>query len=318
MKDWCALRAGSRLKSVRLTALVFLAATAAIAADDVLVFSYFMKNGEDGLYLATSADGLVWNSLNQGKPLLRPEVGESKLMRDPSITRGPDGTFHMVWTTAWQGKTIGYSSSKDLKQWSPQKAIEVWPAGTDVLNCWAPEIFYDETSKDFVIIWASTIKGKFPSTLGTAGKEYNHRLYLVRTRDFVTMSQAKLFYDPGFIVIDGALFRHQGKYAMVVKNETQTPPAKYLYLTYASSLEGPWSAPGKSISGPEWAEGPSPVLINGTWFIYFDKYRNHRYGAIRSKDLENWEDITSQIRLPEGARHGTVFRAPAEIVGRIR
>jgi len=302
---------------VRLTALLLLASISAIA-DDVLVFSYFMKNGEDGLYLATSADGLTWKSLNQGKPLLRPEVGESKLMRDPSVVRGPDGTFHMVWTTAWQGKTIGYSSSKDLVSWSPQQAIEVWPAGTEVLNCWAPEISYDEKAKDFVIIWASTIKGKFPQTLGTAGKEYNHRLYITRTRDFRTWTPTKLFYDPGFIVIDGALFRHQSKYAMVVKNETQTPPAKYLYLTYAPSLDGPWSTPGKSISGPEWAEGPSPVLIDGAWYIYFDKYRNHRYGAIRSKDLEQWEDITSQIVMPEGARHGTVFRAPSQIIDKLR
>lgn len=288
------------------------------AADDALVFSYFMKNGEDGLYLAASTDGLNWKKLNQGKPLLQPQVGESRLMRDPSITRGPDGTFHVVWTTAWQGRTIGYASSKDLTHWSPQKAIEVWPAGTDVINCWAPEIFYDENARDFVIIWASTIRGKFPETLGKAGKEYNHRLYITRTRDFQTWSPAKLFYDPGFIVIDGALFRHNGKYAMVVKNETQTPPAKYLYLTYASSLAGPWTTPGPSISGPEWAEGPSPMQINGAWLIYFDKYRNHRYGAIRSTDLRQWEDISSQVSMPEGARHGTVFRAPVNIVDALR
>jgi hypothetical protein len=299
-------------------AVLCLAAVAASAAEDTLVFSYFMKNGEDGLYLATSTDGLQWKTLNQGKPLLRPEVGESKLMRDPSIVRAPDGMFHMVWTTSWQGKTIGYSSSKDLVHWSPQRAIDVMPAGTDVLNCWAPEIFYDDKAKDFVIVWASTIKGRFPETLGTAGKEYNHRLYVTRTRDFKTMTPAKLFYDPGFIVIDGALFRSNGKYAMVVKNETQTPPAKYLFLTYASSLDGPWSAPGKSISGPEWAEGASPIQIGGQWYIYFDKYRNKRYGAIRSKDLENWEDITSQISLPEGARHGTAFRAPAAVIDKLR
>src|SRR5687768_8342975 len=78
------------------------------------VFSYFIGNGEDGLHLAASRDGYKWQALNEGKSYLKPEVGESKLMRDPCLLRGPDGTFHMVWTTAWQGITIGYSSSKDL------------------------------------------------------------------------------------------------------------------------------------------------------------------------------------------------------------
>ena len=49
---------------------------------------------------------------------------------------------------------------------------------------------------------------------------------------------------------------------MVVKNETQTPPAKYLFLIYSNKLEGPWSKPGPNISGPQWAEGPSPIHIN--------------------------------------------------------
>ena len=39
---------------------------------------------------------------------MKPEVG-GKLMRDPSIARGKDGTFHLVWTTNWKGdKGFGY------------------------------------------------------------------------------------------------------------------------------------------------------------------------------------------------------------------
>ncbi len=276
-------------------------------AADPLVFSFFRNNGEDGLYLATSPDGLTWTPLNAGKPILHPEVGESKLMRDPSILRAPDSTFHMVWTTAWEGKTIGYASSKDLMHWSPQKAIPVMDAFQGVANCWAPELFYDRG--EFVILWASTVAGRFPETLGTAGKKNNHRIYATRTRDFISFTPAKLFYDPGFVVIDAALFRPGGKhrYGMVVKNETLTPPAKNLFLVYADSLDGPWTKPGPPISGPDWAEGPSPIHIGAYWYIFFDKYRDHRYGALRSPDLAHWEDITPQIALPAGARHGTIF-----------
>lgn len=286
--------------------------------EDVLVFSFFRNNGEDGVFLATSEDGLQWTTLNNNQPVLRPEVGESKLTRDPSITRGPDGVFHMVWTTSWQGRTIGYASSRDLIEWSPQRAIEVFPEGEDVLNCWAPEVFHDQASDEFIVVWASTIKGRFPETLGKGTRDYNHRQYWIRTRDFQTISGPALFYNPGFQVIDAALFRLDGRYGMVVKNETLTPPAKYLFLTFAKSLEGPWSSPTDSISGEEWAEGASPVRIGDAWYIYFDKYRQHRYGAIRSADLKQWEDITDRVSLPEGARHGTVFRAPRGVIERLK
>jgi beta-xylosidase len=294
-------------------ALFFVAA--ALHAADPLLFSFFRNNGEDGLYLAASNDGLTWRPLNHDRPLLRPEVGESRLVRDPSIARAPDGTFHMVWTTSWDGKTIGYASSRDLRHWSPQRAIDVMAGIEAVANCWAPELFYD--NGEWIVLWASTVAGRFPETLGTAGRRNNHRIYAARTRDFVTFTPPKLFYDPGFIVIDAALFRPAQtpkRYAMVVKNETLTPEAKHLFLTWADSLDGPWTKPSAPISGKQWAEGPSPVRIGGYWYIYFDKYRDHRYGAIRSRDLDHWEDITERIRFPAGTRHGTVFRAPRKVV----
>ncbi len=302
---------------VRLAALLCLACLASLA-DEALLFSFFRNNGEDGLFLATSADGLRWEALNGDRPLVKPVVGESQLMRDPSITRGPDGVFRMVWTTSWRGKTIGYASSTDLRRWSTQRAIEVLPDEPGVVNCWAPEIYYDDPSGEFVIVWASTIQGRFPETQGAGSGDYNHRQYVIRTRDFNTFSKAKLFYDPGFQVIDAALFRSGGSFFMVVKNETLKPPAKYLFLTSAPALDGPWSPPGPSISGPEWAEGASPIRIGEFWHIYFDKYRQKRYGAIRSQNLRNWEDITDKVVFPEGARHGTVFRAPREVVERLR
>ena len=287
--------------------LFILSFASCLLAEDKLVFSFFRNNGEDGVYLAESSDGLKWTEWNDGKPVLKPEVGESKLTRDPSIARGPDGVYHMVWTTSWTGRTIGYASSRDLKSWSRQRAITVFPEEIPVLNCWAPEVFYDAPSEEFVVVWASTIAGKFPETAGQAGKEYNHRLYSFRTHNFNEISPAKLFYEPGFTVIDGALFRSGNRYAMVVKNETLNPPAKYLYLTYSHSLNGPWTEQGRRISGVDWAEGASPVQIGAYWYIYFDKYRDHKYGAVRSLDLQTWEDISDRVEMPKGARHGTVF-----------
>jgi beta-galactosidase len=66
------------------------------------------------------------------------------MRRDPCVVQAPDGTFHMVWTTAWNGKTIGYASSKNLTNWSEQRAIPVMASEPGVKNCWAPEVAYDD------------------------------------------------------------------------------------------------------------------------------------------------------------------------------
>ena len=84
---------------------------------DVYLFSYFEGNG-DGLHFAYSRDGLEWESVQNGKVFLTPEVGKEKLMRDPSIARGPDGVYHMVWTPGWNGNGIAHASSTDLINWS--------------------------------------------------------------------------------------------------------------------------------------------------------------------------------------------------------
>lgn len=53
--------------------------------ETIYLFSYFKGNGEDGLHLAYSEDGLSWKALNNDQSFLIPQVGEDKLMRDPCI-----------------------------------------------------------------------------------------------------------------------------------------------------------------------------------------------------------------------------------------
>jgi beta-galactosidase len=83
-------------------------------------------------------------------------------MRDPSLAIGPDGVFRMVWTTGWWDQTIGYASSKNLIDWSAQKAIPVMSHEPTAKNAWAPELYYDDVKREWIILWASTIPGRFP------------------------------------------------------------------------------------------------------------------------------------------------------------
>ena len=173
-------------------------------------------------------------------------------------------------------------------------------------NAWAPEIFYDDRKKNFVIYWATTIKGKFPAT-DTLG-DNNHRIYYVTTKDFSSFSKVKLLYEQGFNVIDATIQKAgRKKYVMFLKDETLKPVQKNLHTAFSKYVTKGWSKPSPSITGNYWAEGPTAVKIGDEWIVYFDKYRDHKYGAIASKDLKQWTDVSEKISLPAGIRHGTIF-----------
>jgi len=288
-------------------------------ADEVFLFSYFVGNGEDGLHLARSADGLNWTAVGGGRSFLTPEVGENKLMRDPCLLLGPDGVFRMVWTTSWFGQTIGYASSTDLRHWSEQQALAVMAHEPTTVNCWAPEVVYDAGRRDYLIYWASTVPGRFVDADERAtppGKPVrNHRIYSTTTTDFVHYTPTRLYYDPGFNVIDATLDADgAGGWMLFVKDETEQPKAaKSIHLVRAAAAEGPFSPPSPRIHGPYWAEGPTAIKIGGEWYVYFDRYREHRFGVVRSSDLERWEDLSDQLHMPPGIRHGTVLRVPRAI-----
>lgn len=274
---------------------------------EVYLFSYFKDNG-DGLHLAYSTDGLKWEPLFNDSIILKPLVGEDKLMRDPSIVQDDDGIFHMVWTSGWWDQGIGYASSKDLITWSDQQNIPVMENFEGTKNTWAPELFYDKKDKTFYIFWASTIPGAFPDLpTSESEKGLNHRQYYVTTKDFKTFSETKLFFEPGFSVIDGAILAKDETYYLFVKNENSAPAEKNIRVT---SNTKPFDFPSEvssAITGDFWAEGPAPLQVGEYVYVYFDKYRDGKYGAVRSQDMKNWEDVSDFVSFPKGARHGTAF-----------
>ena len=279
---------------------------------ETFVFCYFKGNGEDGLHLASSRDGYTWTALKRDSTFLRPTVNKDKLMRDPCIIRGADGRFHMVWTVSWQDQGIGYASSADLVHWSTQQFLPVMAQESGTRNCWAPEITYDAGTKTYLIYWASTITGKFPATQSAEEKGYNHRIYSVSTIDFKTYTPTKLLYEPGFNVIDASIQPDGKRYVMFLKNETREPVQKNLRVAFADKLGGPFGPASVPITGNYWAEGPTAVKLGAEWLVYFDKYREHKYGAVKSSDLAHWTDVSDQIKLPPGLRHGTIFRVSAK------
>lgn len=267
------------------------------------LFTSFHEPADAGLRMLYSYDGYKWNDFDT--TFLKPFIGKDKIMRDPSMVQGPDGTFHLVWTTEWKGGNgFGYASSKDLIHWSKQQYIPVMQNEPTVVNVWAPELFYDDAEKQFIIIWASTIPFRFEK--GVEEENNNHRMYYTTTKDFKTFSDTKLFLDPKFSVIDAVIVkRNKDDYVLVLKDNTR--PQRDLKVAFANSPLGPWQHISKSVTD-HFTEGPSVVKIKDKWLIYFDSYQKKTYDAIMTKDFKTFENADSLISVPVGHKHGTIIR----------
>ena len=284
------------------------------ASGDVFLFTSFRGNGEDGLHLAYSRDGLQWTPLNDDKSLLKPQVG-GKLMRDPCLIEGPDNQFHMVWTTSWSDQGIGIAHSADLLDWSEQKFVPVMEHEPNARNCWAPEITWDPHGEQYVIYWATTRPDRFAETAKAGDEGWNHRMYCTTTKDFTTYTKTRLFYNPGFNVIDSTIAHDKERYILITKNETRHPPAKNLHLAFGDRATGPWSDASEPFTPSGlWVEGPTAIKIGPYWHVYFDCYTENRYGALRTKDFETWEDISVRLDFPKSMRHGSVLRVSERVL----
>lgn len=293
----------------RLFCLLLVALCLGSCSKPVYFFTSFHEPANEGLRLLYSHDGYRWTDLN--RTFLQPAIGAQKVMRDPSIAQGKDGTFHLVWTSSWKGdKGFGYASSKDLVHWSEQRFLPVMQHEPTTVNVWAPELFYDDEADQFIIIWASTIPFRFER--GIEEEENNHRMYYTTTKDFTTFSPTKLFLDPTFSVIDAVIVkRKKADYVLVLKDNTR--PMRNLKVAFSDKATGPYT----NVSAPfteKFTEGPTVVNVGSDYLIYFDSYQSKKYGCVKTKDFTTFTDVSALTSVPQGHKHGTIFKAKKQIL----
>lgn len=280
--------------------------------DDLYMFTSFHEPADEGLRFLYSEDGIHWDSI--AGTWLAPTLGDS-IMRDPSIVVGPDSTFHLVWTIAWKGDTgFGYSSSRDLVNWSEQRRIPAMDSVASTQNLWAPELFYDDVKGQYMVVYASCVPDA-GFDVGIEEEKNNHRLYYVTTKDFTTFSDPKLFYEPGFSCIDATLVKRGPEdYVMVVKDNTR--PNRNIKVAFAKDAEGPYTAASEPFT-ESFTEGPSVAKVGYEYYIYYDTYRKFIYSAHKTSDFKTFTDVTDSISVPSGHKHGTIFRAPRSVVEKL-
>jgi len=106
---------------------------------------------------------------------------------------------------------------------------------------------------------------------------------------------------------------------MFLKNENSNPPEKNIRITISDKASGPYPVKVSSpITGKYWAEGPTALEVGEYVYVYFDKYTSHLYGAVRSKNMTDWEDVSDQVSLPSGVRHGTAFKVSKVIFDNLK
>jgi hypothetical protein len=284
------------------------------------LFAYFVEVTEgrgDGLRLAHSHDGQQWGAIGSGKVFMPPSVGGGSF-RDPHLMRDPSGIYHLVWTTTcvpWaeancvQDRVLGHASSQDLVAWSAADTVTV---DLNVEHVWAPETFFDEASGQTMIFWSSPIDSN-PSAADP------HSIYYVLTSDFENYSDPLvLVAQPSRNLIDATIVTDGDRFLMILKDEADGQ--KNLRALYSDALFGEqaWTAtPSAPLTGGYAAEGPSILRRDGEIFVYFDKYGEGTYGALRATEgaldtPAGWEDVSASVFFP-GVRHGTPIEVPWEV-----
>lgn len=292
------------------------------------VFAYFAGDGEgEQIFLATSRDGMNWEELNSGEPVLKSEMGTTGL-RDPYILRSPEGDkFYLVATDLsialanWNWSAVQRSGSQalmvwesdDLVNWTNQR-MAVVSAKIEAGCTWAPEVFYDDTTGEYMLFWSSLVKGE----------NYDkHRVYYVKTRDFYTFTDPQIWIENSFSTIDATVIKGEdGKYYRFCKNENDG--AKYIYEEVADTLLGEWKGVGwtdtpKKIGG---GEGPCCFRINdddresvgANYCLLIDDFGGVRYYPMLTDDLASGEfvDAKDKANLPKKPCHGTVMNITAD------
>lgn len=294
------------------------------------LFTYFVgeesPEGEQ-IYFALSRgnDPLSWQELNGSAPVLRSNVGTTGV-RDPFILRSPDGAhFYLIATDLkvhgnadWDhvqregSRSIVVWESGDLVTWTDERLVRVAPDTAG--NTWAPEAFYDVTLGAYVVFWASKLYAE--NDRAHAGDTYNRMLYAT-TADFRSFSEAKVWHDPGYSVIDSTVIEVGGTFYRFTKDERKNEPGsrcgKFIALEASQALtETKWKPVAECIGQGAVSRGEGPLVFKSntdeTWYLFIDEFGGRGYVPFQSVDasLREWV-VAPRYSLPSRPRHGTVL-----------
>ncbi len=291
------------------------------------LFAHFIGEQKDGeqIYLSVSKDGLNWKELNEGKMILRSEIGEQGA-RDPFLIRSPwegkDGNakYYLIATdlriAAGKGWHVAqYEGSRDMLVWESDDLVN-WRGpvahtiGVEGAGCvWAPEAIYDEEQDAILVFWASMVEGK-------------QRIYSAYTKDFKSFTETTLYLEKDNHVIDSTIIKTADGYYRYTKDET----TKNIVIDVAKDLrpESFKELKSETLSDLFGVEGPEIFKFNDRdeWCLIVDRFASHKgYLPLVSSDLTTGEfKILEDAEFDMGAtikRHGGIISITEEEYSRL-
>jgi hypothetical protein len=89
----------------------------------------------------------------------------------------------------------------------------------------------------------------------------------------------------------------------VLKDNTRAE--RDIKVAFGGTPIGPWKNISPAFTD-HFTEGPTAVKIKDRWVIYYDSYRDKRYGAVTTTDFIRFAPADSIISVPAGHKHGTI------------
>lgn len=303
------------------------------------LFTHFKEkvtpDGEQ-VYFGKSFDGVNWEAVNGGNPILTAELGENGcrdieiirlhtggfviLTTDLSIAYRMDEQFRVDW------KKVNSTGSKCLRMWKTDDLVNFSEEkliyfGRDDFGClWAPEVFFDEINEEYLIHWGSTV----------AEDNFTHMsIYCCTTKDFETFSYPKLYFTKDNEILDTHIQKVDGVYHLFYKNAEHSP--MNMHAT-SDNLYGPFEHDkafeeymDKEIERPGSYEGPTVyTLPDGRWCMMLDFFgcEKPKMGYVpfvspKAGDM-NFERVPEQFSFPYGFKHGRVIEITEDEYNRLK
>jgi pectinesterase len=259
----------------------------------------------DGLHFFRSKDGYQWFA-----------AGDSQLadadMRSASLIRTPDGAFHAVWSSGKRGdKSFTYSSSTDLRKWTPPRRIEIM-AKQSALNVVSPHLFWDADRSRYIVTWASTVAANSIQSFQEE-VDNNPRIWYATTRDFQSFTDPKLLFDPNYSAKDAMLIKGDGQFALL--HNDNTTPMQSLRVAFSRTPLGPW---GPSLDGftAKFFENPVAIQLGSEWWIYDTKTSTGATALQKTRDFWTFTD-SGTVRFPDGLRIAGVLEVPGSVANKL-
>lgn len=286
------------------------------------LFVYFVGDfeGQESIFFAVSEDGYNWKDLNNGRAVMKSELGTTGL-RDPFIIRSAEeDKYYMIATDLciakskdwWQAQINGSTAimvweTQDLVNWTEQRMEEV---NFKTAGCtWAPEAYYDEETGEYIVFWASRTSGDH------FGKQ---RIFYSTTKDFTEFSKPKVWIDYPYDVIDATIIEEDGVFYRFLKYEGKST----VILERADSLMGEWTKVESAtleaqlgVEGPTCFEFHEEDIVDGQRFaLLLDNFGGGGYYIMTTDSLADGEfqKVVGYSLPSRRPRHGTVIAITQE------